>query len=628
MKRFRWIPNRELRRAAPLPAWALLAGLLVVAPASVRADGPDPEWMIFLAVAGEGSASSSNGHPLALRFAEALTERKAPVIDPAAASHTLAARHSVEPKELDSLQIRELRLRIDSATMNLSLGDLRGAQRDLEQLGALRTLALDFLNREVELRQRALDGCLVIVRYLISGRRRDSALEQAVECRRSHPGVDPDPSFHPPDVRRVFAEASARLEKLPPATLEVESAPQKNCTVRLNGVESGKTPLRVPRLRQGDIRVQVECDEHHGRVHNVRLEPGPNKLRVDTELDAALRGPEPLWLEYPAWGELMTRAPPHAATLARLVGVRSVVLLTVSPQALWAHRLDVETGELRASVEIERAPEGSPGESAPPRNARPRTGASSGTADSPGLSDEALAQAVEALLASRSVRIDAAARVHPGQVFPWRDPDTVAQRDPRTEPPPSLSYASEPRTPRDPRRAMGLALAIGGTTAVGLSYGLWAWRYARAGSLDRFRATTDPGFLAAAQARENLRWPHLAVVGIGSIAATLAIPHLLPETVEAVPWWSWLIGGAGVTLAGVGIALWAAESDCNPARYSARCIGPVISENIGPQILLTAIPLLALPIFHLAKKRDGGPAIAASLDLSNGISTATLFGTF
>ena len=115
------------------------------------------------------------------------------------------------------------------------------------------------------------------------------ALRQMLDCSRSFPGFRPEGRAYPNEMRRLFEEATLQLSQQQPTSLQVTSAGRNGCTVRVNGMDVGRSPVQLTEVRAGPTRLQLECEAGAiGRIHLVDLKPGENELAIDPGFDAAV----------------------------------------------------------------------------------------------------------------------------------------------------------------------------------------------------------------------------------------------------------------------------------------------------------------------------------------------------
>jgi hypothetical protein len=211
------------------------------------------------------------------------------------------------------------------ALYHVASGLLSQARRDVSRALLRADKALESLNRESVSARQVLDACLFLVRAHLMAHQHAEALEQALECRRRVPELQPDPKMHPPDVIGLVAEAEAELRLRDPGSLRVESEPA-GCTVYVNGRGLGQAPLELPQLSPGEYRLQAECvGGEVGRVHRTVLGPGRLVKRIDPRFDSAVVTSMDVSLRYPHATDQYTHGERDAVEVGRVVGVDTVV---------------------------------------------------------------------------------------------------------------------------------------------------------------------------------------------------------------------------------------------------------------------------------------------------------------
>ncbi len=185
-----------------------------------------------------------------------------------------------------------------AAIRALTKGDHAAAFTHLDRAERLSRTATEEINRNPEQAQRALDTCLYMVRALLETDDATSAEAHASECVVLVPNAEPATLMHPPQVLALYRQAR-KQGRARAGSLIVESAPP-GCSVRVNGVRLGETPLEITTLSVGEYGVQVECDgTRRGRVHSAKVGPGTTKQVVDDRFDRTVRTEPILRLEYP-----------------------------------------------------------------------------------------------------------------------------------------------------------------------------------------------------------------------------------------------------------------------------------------------------------------------------------------
>lgn len=246
------------------------------------------------------------------------------------------------------------------ALYHVASGLLSQARQDVARAFVRADRALESLNRESLSAQQLLDACLFLARAHLMAHEHELALEQALECRRRVPEVQPDPKMHPPEVIGLVAEAEAELKLRNAGSLRVESEPDA-CTVYVNGRPLGRAPLELPQLSPGEYRLQAECAEGEiGRVHRVTVGSERVVQRIDTRLDAAVVTALELSLRYGSSADQQAYGAGDAVEVARVVGADSVLWvhaaldsqLVPAPGVVDLTRLRVRDGASIASVRI------------------------------------------------------------------------------------------------------------------------------------------------------------------------------------------------------------------------------------------------------------------------------------
>ncbi|MDQ3037457.1 MAG: PEGA domain-containing protein [Myxococcota bacterium] len=480
---------------------------------------------------------------------------------------------SSEPPTVTDSDIDEWLRLSREAVRHLARTDYAAAREMLLEAQRLSQRAAEELNREFTRAQQVLDTCLYDVRsYVEQGDPR--AESRALECRRLVPRVTPSPYNHTPEVVELLARIDARLSESPPGNLRIDSDPI-GCAVRLNGVEFGVTPFVSEDLAPGEYRAQVECEEgRRGRVHRIRLGEGTSQVRIDTRFDLAIRTDTVLRLAYPDAAVDGEHRFTDTLRIGELVGAGEVWLVADDDGVLRIDRVAVGSGRVLASV---RAPA------------------------------SALTGALSALAAERSVDLTGE---QPRDIVRW-DPGHRAVAA-------SSVDAREPAAVGGDRTA---ELAIGGTLgALGVvgfagAFGLYEWRL-YAGHDLAIAMPTDLDYLDRQQRwldRQSAIW----AVGIGSgLLASAALPLLLPEEPD-VPWWSWVIGAAGVGVATIGAVEIATATPCDlTMRQDRACVDRAAPIDRGVVFLSMSAPLLTVPVVYLVRSALGSGASTAAPSVS------------
>jgi hypothetical protein len=465
------------------------------------------------------------------------------------------------------------------ALEHVAFGRTAAAQRSVREVMARAERTLESLNRETARARQLLDACLSLVRSALHDNRRDQALEQAMACRRLVPDLAPSEVAHPANVVGVLAEADDLLRRMRVGKLSLSSQPEPSCSVFLNGRHLGTTPFVLDRAAAGEYRVQVECaSTPPGRVHVVQLGDEPVSLVVDTEFDRTVASEPRLHLIYPTETVLYPAVASHAALLGREVRVEDVVLVRVD--AARAELLRVRVGQARAVARTHLAYDGRRG-----------------------FDPDQLAGALSALFEGR---MEAGPSLEP----PLPEPPPAAPVAQAAPPPETVDAAAPPGAAPPPawperQRRSGYALAgvAGAVFATGLALELSA-QSASEGLAPKGDEAFSAGDYAKAEHLMQASWLGVASGPVGLAAVLLAtVPR------EHVPWWSYGAGVAGLALLGGGVYELAVASEC-ALPSDTGCLRRKDTTARGAMFMSAALPLIALPITHLARRRRARPDFA------------------
>lgn len=303
--------GREPVREAPvirrIPTLLVIAALLVdVSPAGAQ-------WWLITKGSPQGELLEAREQVRTL-----LSQEGAGVLEEARIRAEFESQISIPPTFISQNQINEWVEQSRTALVSLANADYEEARQALLRAQELSQRAAEELNRETDRARAVLDTCLYMVRAFVETGDQDGAREQARNCRRLVPQIEPSRRRHTPEVRAILENLDDARNASPAAVLRVESTPS-NCVVRLNGIQVGRTPFAMPDLARGEYRVQVECGESRGRVHQVSLNDEVVHLTVDTVFDQEMHS-RPVYVDDNA------RADSHAATLASKVHATIVMV--------------------------------------------------------------------------------------------------------------------------------------------------------------------------------------------------------------------------------------------------------------------------------------------------------------
>ena len=295
-----------------------------------------PEDRVVIPVVIESAGSGTEAFERSELIREAREERFRSVEETAA---RFDERASAAPIELQAEDIDRWLDHKEAATKYLAHQDYARAAVSLKAAQEVSERAIEALNRETAMARTVLDTCLYVVMGLWETGKTAQAEEQARECRRLVPQIQPTMTLHTPTVRSIIEQIDRERQEEAAATLEVKS-PRHGCLVRLNGLHLGTTPFMMAELIPGEYRVQVECDKDRpGRVHRVVLHSDVT-LWIDPTLDDAVRTEPEVHLAYASQEAFSENGTRHAQGLARMLDAETVIL--VGPYEM--DRVDREAG--------------------------------------------------------------------------------------------------------------------------------------------------------------------------------------------------------------------------------------------------------------------------------------------
>ncbi len=405
--------------------------------------------------------------------------------------------------------------------------------------------------------------------------------------------------------------------------------------MRLNGKRMGVTPARVDDLAAFDYRVQVECDPEgraRGRVYNVKLKEGENRVFVDVPFDQAVRTKGGLALAYATDAERDAFLLTHGVNLARAAGVGEVLLVSPELEAARARvdRVRVSDGKVIASSSLTAI-------------------RGDGSIDTP-----MVARLVGKLRAKQSVRFV-------GQdeeaMTPWQPPtaqtagtkmraaavaaasaDDADDADDATEDAPAVApvEASDDSSPRGNTLSTGvrlLGVGIGVVGIAGMATGFVL--HAGHGTDGDLLARTDP--LASVYRGVQQDWLDgrtmpLILGGAGSALLTSGLALFLPGD-DGVPWWGWVSGAAGLGLGAWGLVnvFGGGTCDGNADRlFTQACIDDEKRFGMGLLLVMGAVPLLSVPLVAALRGAEdpAGPSVGVSAEVAPGHATVVMSGRF
>lgn len=484
-------------------------------------------------------------------------------------SERLEAQHSAPPVRPPEDRLASLRVELETVTRHLALGELQQAIDGMRVIEGMHHDALDFLSREAA-QARKLFGTCVMTGYLLHKDGREvEGRNQLGLCAATFPGFQLRPEVFASDVRELYASV-IRLGDQTPVWLTVDGIGGTGaCEVRLNGVNVGRAPITM-RAHVSTVRVQLECGGSPGRVHQLQLAPGKNKLTIDPELEAGLDTSRPIPRLHHSMGSSDARVVRQLLELAQASGVQQLLPLHWDGSSWTAARIDVARAAVAAAVPIDLA---------------------------------APQVALDTLFPNPAVVARAAA----GQ---------GARVPPRT-------LVGTRRLPNVYWAALG-ALWLGSPV---LSAAMLSHRREIRSRAGRIEDVDTPEVGQPKLERLNRLYNRdglVAVLGaaVPSVAWAASGPFL-PATGE-VPWYAWAAGGVGVAMAGVGLAALASSEACGMTDRQRTCGHWVNDPLFAPLLLTHAVAPLSVPASHLIARGLGVPRERVALSVQAGHDSAFL----
>lgn len=530
------------------------------------------------------------------------------------------------------------------AVEHVAFGRVAAAQASVREVIMRAEQTLESLNRETATARSILDACLSLVRSTLATHNREGALEQAMRCRRLVPDLVPSEKAHPANVIGVLAEADDLLRRMRIGRLSVKSAPESGCAVYVNGRHLGTTPFELDRAAAGDYRVQVECAPRPGRVHLVQLGDEPVELVVDTALDRAVTSEPRLALRYESEQAAREQAITHAAAIGRELDVDDVVLVHATAADATLLRVRVKQRRLVGSVALplqEQRVQSAALQEAVEALAEARLLAP-WSADGEGRAEHPRAPALTNRPAPPGRRAAEAARAEQTEPRRADDEEPRAQAEAQAITPAERGAVvahdvsaerapSHGATPRLRRRRIGGAVGLVlGVATLGLSYGLSVRRHERAETLRAGLRDDDDTYPRYARAWDDARVLSYSFAAVGTLIASGSVAALALSRPQPLPVWS----AVAAAVAGAGLIGWGAYDvargdSCGLGEFDRRlCVDAREQRDRGALVLLSALPLLTLPLVRLLGPATSETEIALAPTVQRGSVASTLRVTF
>lgn len=170
----------------------------------------------------------------------------------------------------------------------------------------------------------------------------------------------------------------------------------------------------------------------------------------------------------------------------------------------------------------------------------------------------------------------------------------------------------------------GSLLAVG---LVGLGLGVYFWTEVDARGQELNRAVSSTQLVDSQRAFDDAPTPMLVSSVAGSALSVVGAALLTSQADEAVPWWSWVFGAAGLGVGTVGVYVLTTEGTCygNPTMFPCARRSP--TWLLGTYVLSWAAPLLTVPITSWIRAAVGADARATLAADAEG-ARFVVFGSF
>jgi hypothetical protein len=550
---------------------------LSVIPAAAQAQ----RWAVIRSGTGEPSAEEQRARTAVI---DALGGIGVAISLDAEAAARVEDYHSAEPAAVESDRIEELRAAVTALEEHAALRHREAARMEAERIRELSEGLSTALAEQSEVAERLFAACIAEAWLHIQLREREAAREGLQQCRELHPDADINPLVVAPPVVDMLREIDTELATRPTFALTLADVPA-GCELRMDGRRRATAPSPIGDIVPGAHRVEVLCTGmRRRRIHRVIVGAENRTIALDVRFDdvlltrPAIRGEMPeVRLDYATAADERTHRTGDGATLGVLLEATDVILVSRDRSGgLRFDRLEVANRVVRASVIVDPAH----------------------------FEGALVSRAATALLENRSVDLSSgepvAIRAWPGSEGGSSDAD---------------GGSSEPSSGHDDGGLIaGLTLSIAGVAAIGVGWGTYSVAY-DAGQAVIGSDPRNPDWAANQDARASLMGASYGLALGGAVLTTVGLPLWLPQTPGEVPWWSLVIGVAGLGAIVPAAVYWAADG----VQYSlAQPYASYDTELTGTMWMSMAAPLLAVPLIYLirlATDPTGIEGARASIDV-------------
>ena len=522
------------------------------------ADAPSPRWLLVV-------VSHDDQHQQAATQTSQMVERHMmamgfPIYAGVRASDWFASNLSKPHRTLGASEHARLKPCVDGTLRQIVDGNQKRASQTAEECLAPIDKDLDAYNDDAETATQVYNICLLKVRALLEEGKADQAYRYSLKCRRLVPDAKPSTHLHPPEVVALVMQADSDLHTQPHSTLNVRSS-EPSCTVFLNGRRAGQSPFRSGPLPGGSYSVKLQCPyTGESRVHRVHLGADPVTIRIDQRFDRSLTTDgASVGLSYNTLGAVRSLLLQDLAMLAQRIHASEVFIVTAeTPDLVRLDRYVPARNEIVASVWLRLKDQ--PSETI----------------------NDALDLAMNALIHERSLDLSAG---HVMETSPWQ-----------TEPSDGQAAEGHDHRAFPVATPLWLGIGLGAVGVAGLGTG-WILQQQ----------------YSSANGEQSRGW-HWLAGGIGAASLSSALPFLLPAE-PGVPWWAWVSGAVGLGLGVYGTYGALLGGGCAERYTDGSCQTDETNTGLGDMMILSAIPLIAVPITYLLRPVFGSDESSPSLNV-------------
>ena len=568
----------------------LAAAMLLLSPAS----GMAQRWAVVRAGVGDPTEAERAART---QLIDALNGTGVTVRVDADAAARVEDYHSVEPSAVESDRIEELRAAVTALEEHAALRHRDAARREAERIRELSEGLSSALAEQSEVAERLFAACIAEAWLHVQLREREEARQILQQCRELHPDSAINPLTVAPPVVEMLREIDAELARRPTFALTLSGVPS-GCELRMDGRRRATAPEPIAGIVPGEHRIEVVCEGlRRRRIHRVIVGAENRTLPLDVRFDDVLRtrpnalGESPeVRLDYVSESDERDQRVTDALTLAGLLEASDVVLVSRESRGLRFDRVEVSARAVRASVIVDPAT----------------------------FAGATVLRAATALLENESVDLTGPS---PVAIRAWPAGASAAVAGGGG----SVGGGGASGGASDAAPIAGVILALTGAAAIGVAWGTYSIA-ADAGGAMAGSSPSNPDWIANRGTRSSVIGASFGLSIGGAALATASLPLWLPQTPGEVPWWSVVIGVAGIGAMIPAFIYLPADGILRDERTPYLRYD---TELYGTMWLAMGTPLLAVPVVYLIRLlTDPAVAASASLDVTPEHAVLSVSGRF